>query len=65
MQIFPSAQEHQKEPVPSETTTDHHPVNETPIHPVKPVLGTTPLENRWLQNRNQPKDITYFRNDSI
>ena len=57
LEIFPSTQEHQEEPVPSESTTDHHPVNETPVHPVEPVLGTTPLENCWLQNRNQPQDI--------
>ena len=31
-EIFPSTQEHQEEPVPSESTTDHHPVNETPVH---------------------------------
>ena len=43
--------------MPSESTTDHHPVNETPVHPVEPVLGTTPLKNHWLQNRNQPQDI--------
>ena len=57
-EIFPSTQEHQEEPVPSESTTDHHPVNEILVHPVEPVLGTTPLANRWLQNRNQPQDIT-------
>ena len=57
-EVFPSTQEHQEEPVPLESTTDHHPVNETPVHPVEPVLGTTPLENHWLQNRNQPQDIT-------
>ena len=57
-EIFPSTQEHQEEPMPSESTTDHHPVTETPVNPVEPVLGTTPLENRWLQNRNQPQDIT-------
>ena len=51
-EIFPSTQEHQEKPVPLESTTDHHPVNETLVHPVEPVLGTTPLENRWLQNRN-------------
>ena len=56
-EIFPSTQEHQEEPVPLESTTDHHPVNETLVHPVEPVLGTTPLENHWLQNRNQPQDI--------
>ena len=43
--------------MPLESTTDHHPVNETLVHPVEPVLGTTPLENCWLQNRNQPQDI--------
>ena len=57
-EIFSSTQEHHKEFVPSESTTDHHPVNKTPVHPVEPVLGTTPLENHWLQNRNQPQDIT-------
>ena len=57
-EIFPSTQEHQEEPMPLESTTDHHPVNETPVHQVEPVLGTTPLENHWLQNRNQPQDIT-------
>ena len=51
-EIFPSTQEHQEEPMPSESTTDHHPVSETPVHPVEPVLGTTPLENCRLQNRN-------------
>ena len=57
-EIFPLTQEQQEEPVPSELTTDHHPVNETPVHLVEPVLDTTPLENYWLQNRNQPQDIT-------
>ena len=57
-EIFSSTQEHQGEPVPLESTTDHHPVNETLVHPVEPVLGTTPLENHWLQNRNQPQGIT-------
>ena len=56
-EIFPSTQECQEEPVPLESTTDHHPVHETLVHPVEPVLGTTPLENHWLQNRNQPQDI--------
>ena len=58
LEIFPSTQEHQEESVPSESTTDHQSVNETPVHPVEPVLGTTPLENRQLRNRNQPQDIT-------
>ena len=57
-EIFPSTKEHQEEPMPLESTTDHHSVNETLVHPVEPVLGTTPLENHWLQNRNQPQDIT-------
>ena len=51
-EILPSTQEHQEEPMPSGSTTDHCPVNETLVHPVEPVLGTTPLENCWLQNRN-------------
>ena len=25
---------------------------------MEPVLGTTPLENHWLQNTNQPQDVT-------
>ena len=44
--------------MPSGSTTGHHPVNETPVHPVEPVLGTTPSENRWLQDRNRPQNIT-------
>ena len=43
------------EPVPSTSTTDHRPVNETPVHPVEPVLGTTPSENHRLQDRNRPQ----------
>ena len=31
---------------PLTSTTDHHSVNETPVHLVEPVLGTTPSENR-------------------
>ena len=44
--------------MPSTSTTDHHTVNETPVHPVEPVLGRTPSENRRLQDRNRPQDIT-------
>ena len=44
-EIVPSIQEHQEEPVPSTSTTDHCSVNETPVHPVEPVLGMTPSEN--------------------
>ena len=51
-EIFPPTQEHQKEPVPSGSTTDHCPFNKTLVHPVEPVLGTTPLENHWLQDKN-------------
>ena len=51
LEIFSSTQEHQ-EPVPLGSTTDHSPVNETLVHPVEPVLGTTPLENHQLQDRN-------------
>ena len=58
LEIFPSMQEHQEEPVPSTSTTDHCPVNETLVHPVEPVLGTTPSENHRLQDRNRPKSIT-------
>ena len=52
LEIFPSTQEHQEESVPLGSTTDHQPVNETPVHPVEAILGTTPLENHQLQNRN-------------
>ena len=41
-EIFPPTQEHQEEPVQSTSTTDHHSVNETQVHPVEPVLGMTP-----------------------
>ena len=51
-EIFPSTQEHQEEPVSSTSTTDHCSVNETPVHPVEPILGMTPSENHWLQDRN-------------
>ena len=54
-EIFPTTQEHQKEPVPSESTTDHHQVNETPVHPVEPVLGTTLLENRGYKTETNPR----------
>ena len=52
LEIFLSIQEHQEEPVPSTSTTDHHSVNKTPVHPVEPVLGMTPSENHCLQDRN-------------
>ena len=42
---------------PSTSTTEQHSISETPIHQVKPVSGTTPMENRQLQNRNQPQDV--------
>ena len=57
-EIVPSIQEHQEEPVPLTSTTGHCLVNETPVHPVEPVLGTTPSENCRFQDRNQPQDIT-------
>ena len=46
LEIVPLIQEHQEESVPSTSTTDHRSVNETPVHPVEPVLGMTPSENR-------------------
>ena len=51
-EIFPSTQEHQEEPVPLTSTTDHRLVNKTLVHPVEPVLGMTPSENHQLQDRN-------------
>ena len=44
-EIVPSIQKHQEEPVPSTSTTDYRSVNETPVHPVEPVIGMTPSEN--------------------
>ena len=44
--------------MPSTSTTDHHSVNEPPVHLVEPVLGMTPSENCQLQDRNRPWDIT-------
>ena len=44
--------------MPSTSTTDHHSVNETLVHLVDTVLGTTPSENRRLQDRNCPQDVT-------
>ena len=58
--IFPSIQEHQEEPVPSTSTTDHCSVNETLVHPVEPVLGMTPSEICWLKDRNQPRTSQTF-----
>ena len=45
LEIFPSIQEHQEEPVPLTSTTDHYSINETLVHPVELVLGMTPSEN--------------------
>ena len=42
-EIFPSTQEHQEEPMLSASTTGHHPVNGTLVHPVEPVLGTAKI----------------------
>ena len=33
------------------------PIEETPIHQVQPLLGTTHRKNLQLQNRNTPEDI--------
>ena len=43
--------------MPSTSTTDHHSVNETLVHPVEPVLGTTSSENCQLQDSNRPQGI--------
>ena len=39
------------------STTEQYSVSKTHVHQVEPVLGTTPIENWQLQNRNQPEDI--------
>ena len=65
-EIFPSTQEHQEEPVPSTSTTDHHAVNETPVHPVEPVLGMTPSENMLITGqKSTPGYHQHLRNGSI
>ena len=38
-------------------TEDRSLENDTPIHQVQPLLGTTHRENLQLHNRNQPEDI--------
>ena len=45
-------------PEPSTSTTEWYSTSETPIHQVEPVLGTTPVENWQLQDRNRPQDVT-------
>ena len=57
-EIYTPSEEQQEESIPPEQNTVRQPVNETPVHPVEPVLGTTPLENHWLHNRHQTQDIT-------
>ena len=37
---------------PSTSIMEQHPISETPIHQVEPVLGMTPMENWQLQDRN-------------
>ena len=64
-EIFPSTQEHQEEPVPSTSTTDHRAVNETPVHPVELVLGMTPSENCGLQDKSTLRYHGHLRNGSI
>ena len=56
-QIYTSSAESQEESQPPEKNRDQQPANETPIHPVEPVLGTTPLEECWIQCRQQGQDI--------
>ena len=41
----------------SRSIEDRHPISETPIHQVQPVLGMTPIENSQLWDRNRPEDI--------
>ena len=56
-QIFTSSIENQEESLPPEVTRDQQPVNETPIHPVESVLGTTPIEECWIHDWEQGQDI--------
>ena len=51
------SKENQEESSPPEVTTDQQPVNETPVHPVEPVLGTTPIEECWINDQEQGQDI--------
>ena len=58
--IYTSSIENQEESLPSEVTRNQQPVNETPIYPVEPVLGTTPTEEHWIHDQiyDQGQDIT-------
>ena len=43
---------------PSKSTTEQYSISDIPICQVEPVFGMTPVENRQLQNRNRPQDVT-------
>ena len=45
---------------PPKLTEDRTSDSETPIWQVTPLLGTTPRENRQLQHRNTPDDISHI-----
>ena len=38
-------------------TRHQQPVNKTPVHPVEPVLGTTLIEECWINDQEQGQDI--------
>ena len=56
-QIYTSSIENLEESLPPEVTRDQQPMNDTPIHPVEPVFGTTPIEEHWIHNWEQGQDI--------
>ena len=41
----------------STSIEDRHSISDTPVHQVQPLLGTTPIENTQLRDRNRPEDI--------
>ena len=43
---------------PSKPTEDRSSDSETPVRQVSPLLGTTPMENLQLWNKNSPEDIS-------
>ena len=43
---------------PSKPAEDRSSDSETPVRQVSPLLGTTPMENLQLHNRNSPEDIS-------
>ena len=52
LEISPSIQECQEESMPLTSTTDHHSVNETPVHPVELITGQKSTSGHYGHPRN-------------